>query len=261
MSKTKIDEKIVRFEYFLTVISDQKEDIPKQDFSRIETHRHQPELRKTWVSQKRNRAILREMTFANDCANCCFFAQNWCAKKEKFCVSFRKNCAKVLRMETLGQTKRAEINLRDPLIPGWEMLCRALNKDLRRTSWTNGLSLPVELSQNKSPSLNFTVTTERVDELLMAATDAQDCWKDENCEKSKPGTEKSWILDKQTVVGGCKPVGRGYIWKLSEEVLDTLWSGEEIGLEWSWWRIWSSWKDDGRVGWRIGAKNSLVRNI
>ena len=38
------------------------------------------------------------MTFANDCANCCFFAQNWCSKKEKFCVSFRK---KVLRMETL----------------------------------------------------------------------------------------------------------------------------------------------------------------
>jgi len=58
------------------------------------------ELRKTWVSQKRNRAILREMTFANDCGNCCCFAQNWCAKKEKFCVSFRKNCAKVLRMET-----------------------------------------------------------------------------------------------------------------------------------------------------------------
>ena len=59
------------------------------------------ELRKTWVSQKRLRAILREMTFANDCANCCFFAQNWCLKKEKFCVSFRKNCATVLRMETL----------------------------------------------------------------------------------------------------------------------------------------------------------------
>ena len=48
------------------------------------------ELRKTRVAQKRNRAILREMTFANDCANCCFFAQNWCAKKEKFCVSFCK---------------------------------------------------------------------------------------------------------------------------------------------------------------------------
>ena len=49
------------------------------------------ELRKTWVSQKRKRAILREIFFANDCANCCFFfAQNWCAKKEKFCVSFRK---------------------------------------------------------------------------------------------------------------------------------------------------------------------------
>ena len=42
MSKTKIVEKIVRFEHFLTVIgqlckSDQLlEDIPKQDFSRIE---------------------------------------------------------------------------------------------------------------------------------------------------------------------------------------------------------------------------------
>ena len=32
-----------------------------------------------------------------------FFAQNWCAKKEKFCVSFGKNCAKVLRMETLAE--------------------------------------------------------------------------------------------------------------------------------------------------------------
>ena len=32
-----------------------------------------------------------------------FFAQNWCATKEKFCVSFHKNCAKVLRMETLLQ--------------------------------------------------------------------------------------------------------------------------------------------------------------
>ena len=61
------------------------------------------ESRKTWVLQKRNRAILREMTFANDCTNCCFFAQNWCAKKEKNCVSFRKNCGKVLRMEILDK--------------------------------------------------------------------------------------------------------------------------------------------------------------
>ena len=51
--------------------------------------------------KKRNRAILREMTIANNYANCCFFAQIWCAKKEKFCVSFRINCTKVLRMETL----------------------------------------------------------------------------------------------------------------------------------------------------------------
>ena len=31
------------------------------------------ELRKTRVAKKRNRAVLREMTFANDCANCFFF--------------------------------------------------------------------------------------------------------------------------------------------------------------------------------------------
>ena len=76
------------------------------------THRHQPfdfyeiaELRKTWVSQKRNREILREMTFVNDCANFCFFfAQKWCAKKEKIFVSLHKNCAKVLRIETLLKT-------------------------------------------------------------------------------------------------------------------------------------------------------------
>ena len=55
------------------------------------------------------------------------------------------------------------------------MLCKALNKDLQRTSGTNGLSLPVELSQSKSPSLSFIVTTERVDEVLMAVTDAQHC--------------------------------------------------------------------------------------
>ena len=55
------------------------------------------------------------------------------------------------------------------------MLCRALNNDLRRTSGTKGLRLPVELSQSKSQSLNFTVTTERVDEFFMAVTDTQDC--------------------------------------------------------------------------------------
>ena len=82
-------------------------------FPELNSKKHTPspnrlsftKLRKTWVSQKRKRAILRKMTFANDCTNCCFFAQNWCAKKEKFCVSFRKNCANVLRMETLMNQK------------------------------------------------------------------------------------------------------------------------------------------------------------
>ena len=75
------------------------------------TYRHQPfdfyeiaemrktlvaELRKTWVSQKQNRAILWMIAQI-----VVFFVQNWCSKKEKFCFPFCKNCAKVLRMETL----------------------------------------------------------------------------------------------------------------------------------------------------------------
>ena len=123
MSKTKIVEKIVRFELFLIVVGQlcKSDHIGRHSKTRFfpnwilrNTHRHQPfdfyeiaelrktivaEMRKTWVSQ-------------NDCANCCFFAQNWCAKKEKFCVSFRKNCAKVLRMETLPH----EHNQKDRII-------------------------------------------------------------------------------------------------------------------------------------------------
>ena len=56
------------------------------------------EFRKSGIGQFCAKWLLRMIG-----ANCCFFAQNWCAKKEKFCVSFRKNCAKVLQMETLGE--------------------------------------------------------------------------------------------------------------------------------------------------------------
>ena len=126
MSKTKIVEKIVRFELFLTVIG-QLWSIGRHSKTRFfqnwiirNTHCHQTfdfyeiaELRKTWVSQFEAilRMIAQIVVFfrANCCffrANCCFFfAQNWCARKEKFCVSFRKNCAKVLRMETLDMHK------------------------------------------------------------------------------------------------------------------------------------------------------------
>ena len=41
------------------------------------------------------------------------------------------------------------------------------------------------------------------------------------------------MFDSMTRFRGCKTVGRGYIRKLGEEILDALWSGEEIGLEWS----------------------------
>ena len=61
-----------------------------------------------FLSMKRNFAKTVKGNFArNDFCEwlrkLLFFAQNWCAKKEKFCVSFRKNCATVLRMETLGR--------------------------------------------------------------------------------------------------------------------------------------------------------------
>ena len=67
--------------------------------SKKHTRRHQPfdfyeiaelrktlvaELRKTWVSEKRNRAILREMTFANDFANCCFSRKTDAQRKKNF---------------------------------------------------------------------------------------------------------------------------------------------------------------------------------
>ena len=117
MSKTKIVKKMERFELFLTVnyvkVTNRKT-FQNKIFPELNSKKHTSSptvwfyeivvLRKTYVSQKRNKAILHEMTFANDCANCCFFAQNWRAKKEKYCVSFRKNCAKVLRMGTLYQT-------------------------------------------------------------------------------------------------------------------------------------------------------------
>ena len=41
----------------------------------------------------RNRAILHEMTLGMILQIVVFFVQNWCAKKEKFCVSFRKSFA------------------------------------------------------------------------------------------------------------------------------------------------------------------------
>ena len=93
MSKTKIVEKIVRFELFLTVIGQIFKSDQNKIFPELNSKKHTPSptvlflgncgMRKTWVSQKRNRAILHEMTFANDCANFCIILQNWGAKKEK----------------------------------------------------------------------------------------------------------------------------------------------------------------------------------
>ena len=52
--------------------------------------------------KKRNREILRELTFANICAISFFSAQRCYTAKDIFCVSFRKNCAKVLWMKTIS---------------------------------------------------------------------------------------------------------------------------------------------------------------
>ena len=78
-------------------------------FAELNSKKHTPSptvLRNCGIAQnlsfaKAEKGNFARNDFSNDCANCSFFAQNWCAKKEKFCVSFRKNCAKVLRMETL----------------------------------------------------------------------------------------------------------------------------------------------------------------
>ena len=43
--------------------------------------------------KKRNREILRELTFANICAICFFSAQRCYTAKDIFCVSFRKKIA------------------------------------------------------------------------------------------------------------------------------------------------------------------------
>ena len=72
-----------------------------------------------------------------------------------------------------GQTNRSEINLRDPLTPGWDTLCRARNKGLRRTYGTRCLRIPVELSHNKSPKSRVTVTIEREDKFFIAVNDGQ----------------------------------------------------------------------------------------
>ena len=121
MSKTKIVEKIVRFELFLTGIGQYYVKVTKtrffQNWILRNTHRHQPfdfykiaelrktlvaELRKTYVLQKRNRAILREITFPNDCTNCCFFSRKTDAQRKILRFVQQKLC-KVLRMETLAR--------------------------------------------------------------------------------------------------------------------------------------------------------------
>ena len=60
---------------------------------------------------------------------------------------------------------------------------------------------------------------------------------------------------------GRETVGRDHIWKLCEEVGDTLRSGEKVGCERSRLGIWRGWQDDGRRGRRIGAENYLVGYI
>ena len=81
MSKTKIVEKIVRFELFLTVIGQSCKSDQSLSFAKA--------------------AILREMTFANDCANCCFFRVKLMRKERKILCFVPQKFAKVLRMETL----------------------------------------------------------------------------------------------------------------------------------------------------------------
>ena len=68
-----------------------------------------------------------------------FFAQNWCAKKEKFCVSFRKNCAKVLRMETLLLGGNPSLHW-NKYLELWVMVYHGWNGNIYITTARNSLN-------------------------------------------------------------------------------------------------------------------------
>ena len=60
---------------------------------------------------------------------------------------------------------------------------------------------------------------------------------------------------------GRETVGRNYIWKLCEEIGDTLRGGEKVGRERRWLGVWRGWQNDRRRGRRISAEHSLVGYI
>ena len=60
---------------------------------------------------------------------------------------------------------------------------------------------------------------------------------------------------------GHKTVGRDHIWKLCEEIGDTLRGGEKVGCEWGRLGIWRGWQDDGWRSRRISTENPLVGYI
>ena len=60
---------------------------------------------------------------------------------------------------------------------------------------------------------------------------------------------------------GRKTVGRDYIWKLCEEIGDTLRGGEKVSCERRWFGIWRGWQNDRRRGRRISAEHPLVGYI
>ena len=57
------------------------------------------------VAQNREAQVCTKFFFCSDCAKCYFFVQKCSARKAKTCAFFGKNCAKVLRMETLAFIK------------------------------------------------------------------------------------------------------------------------------------------------------------
>ena len=57
------------------------------------------------VAQNREAQVCTKFFFCSDCAKCYFFVQKCSARKAKTCAFFCKNCAKVLRMETLAFIK------------------------------------------------------------------------------------------------------------------------------------------------------------
>ena len=93
-----------------------------------------------------------------------------------------------ISLDILGQTKREEINLREPRTPGWVVECSRSNSFRLREKGTRGLGTPVETSHLTSMVPYGTDTIWREQELSIDWTELHEDWREANSSKLKPET-------------------------------------------------------------------------